>query len=198
MIISDRIGRKISELMLSEGVIKETETDIYSYCYSYLLDKLIYTAYIIIVAIVLRQPFSIIVFFSVLLPLRTICGGVHADTQLKCSILSFLVPPSIICLSVSFQPHIITSLGTFAISLVILLIFAPVGNKNNMISESKRQKLKKTLIIYSFPLVIMLALYMYLGLQNLIFMTVLCTLFCAVAVILGIIKNRRTGVCTLT
>lgn len=198
MIISDRIGRKISELMLSEGVIKETETDIYSYCYSYLLDKLIYTAYIIIVAIVLRQPFSIIVFFSVLLPLRTICGGVHADTQLKCSIFSFLVPPSIICLSVSFQPHIMTLLGTFAISLVILLIFAPVGNKNNMISESKRQKLKKTLIIYSFPLVIMLALYMYLGLQNLIFMTVLCTLFCAVAVILGIIKNRRTGVCTLT
>lgn len=168
MIISDRIGSGIASAMADADVIPEDRTAIYAYCYSYLLDKLIYILYIALLCILIRNPLSAVIILSVLLPLRSISGGVHADSQIVCSILSFALPPFMIFMS--FQTPLLNSgvsVTIFALSMLVLFIFAPVEIFLTLTGQS--------------------------GLSAL---TALCTFFCAVSLILGIIKYRRQGVCS--
>ena len=168
MIISDRIGSGIASAMADADVIPEDRTAIYAYCYPYLLDKLIYILYIALLCILIRNPLSAVIILSVLLPLRSISGGVHADSQIVCSILSFALPPFMIFMS--FQTPLLNSgvsVTIFALSMFVLFIFAPVEIFLTLMGQS--------------------------GLSAL---TALCTFFCAVSLILGIIKNRRQGVCS--
>ena len=170
MIISDRIGSGIASAMADADVIPEDRTAIYAYCYSYLLDKLIYILYIALLCILIRNPLSAVIILSVLLPLRSISGGVHADSQIVCSILSFALPPFMIFMS--FQTPLLNSgvsVTIFALSMLVLFIFAPVENKN---------------------------ILTLMGQSGLSALTALCTFFCAVSLILGIIKYRRQGVCS--
>ncbi len=197
MIISDRIGSGIASAMADADVIPEDRTAIYAYCYSYLLDKLIYILYIALLCILIRNPLSAVIILSVLLPLRSISGGVHADSQIVCSILSFALPPFMIFMS--FQTPLLNSgvsVTIFALSMLVLFIFAPVENKNKTISREKKAKLKRILFVYSTPLSALFIFLTLMGQSGLSALTALCTFFCAVSLILGIIKNRRQGVCS--
>ena len=197
MIISDKLGARLSAAMVEAEVITSDKSEIYAYCYSYLFDKIIFTIYIVLTGIVMRHPLSGLILLCVLLPLRSLCGGVHADTQIVCSILSFALPPFAILLSLYAVPfHPLVSIPVFSVSLIILLLTAPVGNKNKPMNKDKYTKLKKALIIYSIPLTAIFSLLIYFDIKELYILTAICTLCCAVSVLLGIIKNRRQGVCT--
>ena len=197
MIISDRIGSHIASAMVDAGVISDDKTAIYTYCYSSLLDKLIYILYIALLGILTRHPLSALIILSVLLPLRSTVGGVHADSQIVCSILSFIIPPFMIFISLQSS---VLSLEVFVtiyvLSMIIIFIFAPVGNKNRPINNKKRSKLRKILFISSVPISMIFIFLLFTGLNDLSFLTALCTFFCAVSLILGIIKNRRQRICS--
>lgn len=192
MIISDRLGNRISAYMADANIIPKDKTAHYAYCYSFLLDKVFFSFYIIAITVLLKHPDAAIILFSVLIPLRCLCGGIHADSQLVCSIISFILPVCIVItayLPLNFPRFI--ELIVFVLSLVTTILVSPVDSLKNPMRDSKKRKLKRTLLIYS-PLLILIFLILFCSHNaNQCNMIALCVLCNSISVFLGKIKYRR-------
>ena len=192
MIISDRLGNRISAYMADANIIPKDKTVYYAYCYSSLLDKVFFSLYIFVVAVILKHPDAAIILFSVLIPLRCLCGGIHANSQLVCSIISFILPVCIVItayLPLNFPRFI--ELIVFVLSLVTTILVSPVDSLKNPMSDSKKQNLKRTLLIYSRILILIFLILFFSHRTNQCNMIALCVLCNSISAFLGKIKYRR-------
>lgn len=84
-----------------------------------------------------------IIFWLSFCSLRRYAGGYHADTQNRCFVISFAV----LCLAylwIKEMGHIgIPEFLVQSMMLLVILIFAPVENRNRILDENEKQKYGK-------------------------------------------------------
>ena len=83
-----RLAGKFVSFQISAGIIKEGDYNIYQYGYTMLVEIALNLVVSVCLGIWLRQIKSIIFFFFIFLPLRSYCGGYHANKAWKCVLLS--------------------------------------------------------------------------------------------------------------
>ena len=192
MIVSDRISSKIATAMATVNIIPAEEIPLYQYCYSFLLDNIFFSVYVILIGVLSQNPVGGIMILLVLMPLRFLTGGYHANNPLICSVISFSMPPAVLLISfvISFSPtHY--SIYILAVSLSILFLFSPVDNINKPISSCKRRKLRNALFVYSIFLVITFTLTIICKAAYCSFLISICVFTSACSVALGLLKNHR-------
>ncbi len=86
---SKYLGRYLAHYLVKNKFISEEEYSIYQYCIDYIIEMGIFFFILEAISILLGSPLYGILFFSIITPLRSICGGVHASSKLVCTLLSF-------------------------------------------------------------------------------------------------------------
>ncbi len=133
----EKVSDRITALLVSQGVILEEDSDIYSYGLALIISFLFNTVVMLIVGALVNRFIETLLFLAVFVLLRSFTGGYHADTFLKCMLITFSTYALVIALS-SIDVIIPIYLSCLAIGFVIVLFTAPVEHPNKEISERKK------------------------------------------------------------
>ncbi len=140
--IMDKYFTTILDFLEKNNSIKNNKRDIYEYGYELLISTLITIITIIFLGLLSGKLLSTIIFLFYFMPIRTVAGGYHAKTHVKCLILSNII--GIFC--VNIFPKITNFIALFfilGISECYIFFNAPCKSKINPLKEDllKRNKL---------------------------------------------------------
>ena len=80
MLLSDLLSKQLTQICIDNQIIKAHQADIYHYCFSYVLDVLLYNITILLLGFLLHRPLQALLFTAITFPGKTIVGGAHASS----------------------------------------------------------------------------------------------------------------------
>lgn len=156
---------KIVESQVKNGVLEQSQVNIYSYGYFVMIEMLINIITGIVLGVLLNKVKGVFFFWFLFIPLRSFCGGWHAKKSLSCFLMSNLV-----LLLVLFLGEIkwLPGLGPELINIILILMLSPVDTKAKPLSEKEKKRYWNVVAIL---LGIHLVLWMWIALRKYIYYT---------------------------
>ncbi len=145
----EKLVDKIINKQLEENTIPKEDVNIYRYGYILVCEVLINIIVASIIGVISGDWLLITLFLIIYIPLRSFCGGWHADKLWKCTIYSNLIIVLMI-LSDEYVIKTFTSiilLVLFIMCLVLVLYLAPIDTNSKPISVEERKVYKKKINI---------------------------------------------------
>ena len=140
---------KIIDKIATELSNDDEEVEIVKYGLTQLFILVIGLVAAAITGFLLKIPLETLFFLLLLFPLRQNAGGYHASGRITCFLLSALIFVGTIVLIKFFTIGIIGNAIIFLLGSVMLLPFAPVGNKNKPLDEKEKEVYgQRTIIIW--------------------------------------------------
>ena len=127
------------------GTIQEKDVEVYRYGYIVFIELLLNSCLSLGIGSVMGAFKEVLFFLFVFIPLRSFCGGYHADKAWRCVILSnFIIIASVLtakCTWIYKMPKSakLVVLGTAALCIGIA---APVENENKKMERKEKRKYK--------------------------------------------------------
>lgn len=157
-----KISKKMSSYFIKRGDIVEEEREVYDYYFEIMLSTVLNALFLIICGIMFNDLVNTILFIIGFVIFRTVSGGFHASSHMKC----FLTLASVffvLIIMLKFVPvqwmNVLTIIFLLVSTLLIYFV-APVEHKNNPLDENTREKLKKSAqilsVLISFIIVVLI------------------------------------------
>lgn len=186
----EQISLKIANNWSDKRIIPEEDTDIYRYGIEIGLSTIVNILCLLITTLLFFNIFDLIVFASFFVILRQFTGGYHADTYVKCN----LVTVSCYSLSTLLANYICIDVRAisvlFAAGLVLISITAPINNCNKTITKAQAGRYKAmAIIIFVLETAFTCAmLFLNSDYASNAFFTILCII---ILMPIGMILNKR-------
>ncbi len=186
------ISMKISKSLLKSNAINQNELNVYAYGIQLLILGIVDWCITFLFMLLIGEIYLSIAYLSVFFTLRKHCGGYHAETHIRCIVISNTVYVLSVLVSANMQYENFTTLLLVGeiINFIIIYKFSPVEHPNKHIEPIEMARHRKIGRIYNlvFGLV---AIGLVLGSIN----QYACAVFMAqlsvsIAVVLQRIKNR--------
>lgn len=191
------ISESITDKIITKYNLNVSDEDIYSYGVFMFLSFLIFLLLTFIIGIILNCKIESLVFYFSFQLLRKYCGGYHADTSLKCEIITTIVcllsvlSIKAVNLSQNGNPVLIIAI----IFSAVIFILSPIDTYENPLSYKEKKSFGK---IGRIILLVMLSIISV----TFIFKINLLFIPCCVSIILegvlliaGKAKKIRMGKC---
>ncbi|WP_124100952.1 accessory gene regulator B family protein [Ruminococcus sp. Marseille-P6503] len=147
---------RILDFMINNNVIstESYELDFYRYGIEITLSSLINVILIFLIGIIAHRIYSSIIFLVVFILMRSLAGGFHADTYLKCNLITSL---SFILLLVVYEiitKHFSLNVVIFIAILqsIIVALLSPIENINKPIGSKVVYKIISTFLSLSLSI----------------------------------------------
>lgn len=151
----EKLANAITDYYLKKNVIAGDKYEIYLYGFKLIIADIINYIIIITLGIMLKTLPESIIFLITLCGLRQFTGGFHAKTFWLCrtsmviTYISVLVATNVIeNLKAGTQITVLINI----ISIIVIMIFAPIENANKRLSDTQRKSNKIKSIIASILL----------------------------------------------
>lgn len=157
----ESISKRLTNFFVRNGLIKEYDSEVYSYGFEMFVSEIISWLIIIPIAIISGEFLESMAFVFSFIIFRTFGGGYHANTHYGC-IFSFtfiyLVGLTVgKFISMDFSYYLIGV--CMAAAGILLWIFAPIDHKNKPFDENDFKRLrKKTRLLYLIYLAVVILL----------------------------------------
>lgn len=162
VVLLSKISKKMSSYFIKRGDIVEEEREVYDYYFEIMLSTVLNALFLIICGIMFNDLVNTILFIIGFVIFRTVSGGFHASSHMKC----FLTLASVffvLIIMLEFVPeqwmNILTIIFLLVSTLLIYFV-APVEHKNNPLDENTKEKLKKSAqilsVLISFIIVVLI------------------------------------------
>lgn len=158
------ISEKIVNWQINNGFLKEEEKKIYIYAYEIFLNQVINLLISGFVAWVFHVPAVVLVFLICYIPLRSYCGGYHASTNFRCTIISTIILVFVCIFFKNYKEYFCEWYPlVFVLSGILIIRYAPIPDINKPLDESEVDKYKKmSRIIWGLQAVIGVILYLFI------------------------------------
>ncbi len=143
---------KIIDVQVEKGTILEQDIKIYKYGYLLLYELFLNIVIAVVIGLVTNRLGELLIFLLLYVPLRSFCGGWHADKLWKCTIYSNLML-ILLCVTLSYEiiySRSIIMVLIFIIGIIFVGICAPVGTQTKPISSKEKKVYKKRIILIQF------------------------------------------------
>lgn len=160
-----KLSTLISNQFVKRNIISEDAHDVYTYGVEITISSLIGFVLVMTIGIIFKSLLQAIIFYVIFVALRSMTGGYHAETYLKCNIIFSFITLFTLLFSkaaseIQLSVGIITSIYLPAVAIFLWL--APVENPNKPIVKKKRVYWKATAVIISVLLYI-LSIFLYIS-----------------------------------
>ena len=190
------LSNRIACFFAHNNVIPQEEVDSYSYGFHIIFISTVNWGIIFLIALLTHTLIPSAAYVAVVVTLRHHTGGYHADTHLKCCIISVLM-----YLLVLFYINrigntvglIITILITL-IALIIVLQLSPIIHKNNPIKSDKLKRHKLFSYIIALVATVAIALCLFYKHLSLAYGLSLGMFQVSVFLVIELILQRRRSV----
>lgn len=184
------ISNNLIDFLINNNKINDYEKDMYFYCVKTTIEMLFNIIITLLIGILLGEFFETVIFLCLIIPLRSISGGYHAERSITCFFLSI----GIYLLTIKISDVLILSSSITYMAYIILIMLigtlTPVDSIHKKLDDNEKNKQRKSfgilIFIVSFVF-IMLVLAKCTKYSNVI----LSVLFIIFAMqIAGIAKNK--------
>ena len=161
-----------------------------------IITKAFFVIVIVIVGLLMQCLFESIIFSISFSMLREYGGGYHAETKIKCFVLSFftlVVALGIITLMNNFQLLMMPMLIISIISVIYILCKAPVDTANKRLDKDEIRVYGNKARVLTVILLFAVILLLHFEINNLAFAVLTGIIIEAYLMIKGQIKNSRNG-----
>lgn len=137
-----RAAEKLTQAAILNHVIDSDEKELYMYAYQAMFARLLGWGTLLLLGVVFQCIPGTLAFFIMFFPLRIYAGGYHARDYGRCYLASTLVFGILIIGSkiIAFYVNPLAILVSLMISLVMILMLAPLGDQNKPLSDSEQKK----------------------------------------------------------
>lgn len=160
------LSRKLTSYFILHFEVAEDDREVYNYFFEIILSSLINLLMALSIGLFSGKFLETLIFVFVFVFMRSLCGGYHANTHLKC-ILTFSSGLVLLVTALYFVPEGLAKILAFTsvvFSFVTVWLLAPVASPAKPLSEEKRSKLKKQskvwITIFSIAIVFLLRFHM--------------------------------------
>lgn len=139
------LAKQVVDWQIRKQYLAEGDRGLYQYAYEVLLNQVINLLISVLLAILFRAPMPVFVFLICYIPLRSFCGGHHAQTNEGCMIVSALLV-CIVCVAARFLPEKVGSIiqpVSFIVSGLMIIHYAPVEDANKPLSDVEIVRYRK-------------------------------------------------------
>lgn len=192
VVLLSKVSKKLSSYFIKRGDVAENEREIYDYYFEIMLSTILNALFLVVFGIVFRNFINTILFMFGFIVFRTVSGGFHAASHMKC-FLTLAMVFSLLIIMLYFMPikwmNVFTILFLL-ISTLLIYFVAPVEHKNNPLDTNTRLKLKKYAQLLSVLISsIIIVLVFTVGFSKYIFS--FCYGMFAVAISVVIVKIKK-------
>lgn len=192
------VVEKLLDFLIQSNEVEDNQEqrEIYRYGLEIGISSLLNIFIILLLGILLNGFLESVIFLVVFIITRLITGGYHADTYLRCNILtcsSFVIVFALFKFILKYHnPAILIAIQIInAVSYTVLcLLYAPVENENKPLSKDEQKKFK-ILSLISGSLYVIISILLLLNGVNLAVMIVLTQMWVSALIIAAKIKERR-------
>ncbi|MBQ3544413.1 MAG: accessory gene regulator B family protein [Lachnospiraceae bacterium] len=139
------ISGTIANTLWTQGIIQEEDIDTCRYGLDIFISSALEIASILIIAAFVGNFFQAVLLFTAFIPLRIYAGGYHADTRVKCYLISVGVYAFLTLFTSVISPKVYATVSIILTltALVTVLTSSPVIHKNKSVCEIERKYYRK-------------------------------------------------------
>lgn len=144
-----KLSEKLTKALLKRNIVSADDEELYAYGFFMILSYMIYFCLALLVGIIIKIPVESMVFYIAFCILRNYAGGIHANTEAKCTVITTILITSSIFLIKLLTVHnliIISSVMMFFAN-ICFFAFAPLSNEQKKVGENERSRFRKTTIL---------------------------------------------------
>lgn len=132
-----QLSKRIVNWQIKKSVLPESERAVYEYGYEIFINQFINLLIAILIAVILRAPIPVFVFLAGYIPLRSYCGGYHANTNGGCTVVSTLLICLVCWITNNVSPTVESVLVplSFVLSGILVFRFSPVPDRNKPLDD---------------------------------------------------------------
>lgn len=187
------ISNKISLALLKSNAINQDELNVYAYGIQLLILSVIDWCITFLFMLLIGEIYLSVAYLSVFFMLRRHCGGYHAETHIRCIVISNMVYVFSVLISANMHYENFTILLFIGeiMNFAFIHKFSPAEHPNKSIQTSELARHKKIgRIINAIISAIAIVVVLY-GLKNYACVILMGQLSVSVSVVLQRIKNSR-------
>ena len=189
------LSKSIVGRQIKKDRIREEERALYEYAYELLLNQTINILIAVLIAVLFRDPVTVLLFLVSYMPLRSYCGGYHADTNMGCTIVSTLLIIMVCCIMNDIKGGWVLSYYpiAFALSAAVIIWCAPIADMHKPLDGAETTCYRKRSRIVC-GIEILFAMVLYFAKIRYGLVIAVSHLILALMLFLGILKNRKRHV----
>ena len=172
------IADRIAQMLITSSLIEEGDWELYSYGFFMIIGRIYYFFVTVVTGLLMGIPFESALFYVVFMVLRTYAGGVHAKTEIACSVLTTLAMISSVLgikqlelLDNSLFPLLMLGTGSLCI-----LLFSPMDTNEKPLDEQEQGKYKAICVVIVLMCIIVALISQLFSIHR-IFYAIVCSIF---------------------
>ncbi len=132
------ISTRITVFLMGQGIISAEDKEIYEYGFDLLIADFINFSCMLMIGGGTNRFWQTITYIILFVGLRSVCGGYHAKTHLRCHIctigafLSFLL---LLNVDILENNELLVPVGNF-LAVILVILFAPIPHADKPLSQS--------------------------------------------------------------
>ena len=178
-------SKKITNLLVQSEIISAKDKELYEYGLHQGFILLINIFTTILLGWIFNMIIESIVFLVAYIPLRSYSGGYHAKTPFRCYILSVVMISVALLVVRSSIWNLISVTSVTVIASGIILLLAPVEDKNKPLQQNEREEFKKRTNILLGVLLGLIILFWFVEKQQISIGIMLTLVMVAIMLLLG-------------
>ena len=139
----ERWAQWLTRRFVQSGIIKQSETEIYNYCFEVLLGSLAYYGTITLIAVLTQNVVFALCYTGGFLLIRHTSGGYHAQSHLRCYVLSLTVYLTALVIWRCFSWEAGVVILCSWIVMAVLWLIGPVEHENKPLSAKEMDTYRK-------------------------------------------------------
>ncbi len=186
-----KLSAKIADHLCATAVITEEDKDLYSYGFFVILSRVLFFFIAATFGLILHIAIESIVFFILFCSIRSYAGGVHASSELKCSV--YTTSAILLCIlgiKLFIQYNLDYILAFILIlSLICILALSPLDSLEKPLSKQDKNHYRKVTRIITGLIVALTLIFYLLELKSISTSCVVSLLLESILLIAGKLKN---------
>lgn len=146
------LAEDITFLLIKNKIVEIEKREIYIYGLEVILLNGGLLITFLIISILCGEIVNFLAYLIFFLLMRLFSGGYHAETSERCFILSTITFGASIAVSKLIPLLYISNMGKIigAVSVLVILVLAPLINKNNLLNQTQRKRNRSILCTLLF------------------------------------------------
>lgn len=187
-----KISKNLCKKLSSKNKLNQEEVELYEYGFFLILSSVFFTLIIIFFGLLFNCLLGTIVFYISFRAVRNYAGGYHADTEMRCEILTttfFLLVSYIISISGKYIVKIIV-LGITVFAILAIALLAPLDTPAKPLDTDEKKKYRKIsfLILSIIVLIIIVSIIFKINIS--LVPCCLSLILESILLVAGVIKGR--------
>ena len=180
----EKIVESLLQAQVRQGTLSDETVPVYRYGYTVLIEISINFLLALLVGVLMREIGIVLLFSLLFVPLRSFCGGWHAEKSWLCVLVSL----GVLILSLFVGKFQLLQFGTYvwiaamAAACVVILRYAPIDSEAKRLSAHEIRRYKMviriivTLEIACFIILLCAHIYKYAGVISTVIYIQSCSL----------------------